>query len=57
MLREVLNERLDNAIKRVPYNNLCELRLRANNSAIVNIMGENYYLKDYELSKKEENAI
>lgn len=57
MLSEVLSERLSKALSKVPYSNLCELRLRADNPVVVNIVGENYYLNDNELSKDNSNAI
>lgn len=57
MLREVLSERLYSAISKIPYKNLCELRLRVDNPVVVNIAGENYYLNDKELSKSNVNAI
>ena len=57
MLREVLSERLYSAISKIPYGNLCELRLRVDNPVVVNIAGDNYYLNDNELSKNNTNAI
>ena len=57
MLSEVLNSRISEALNKIPYNNLCELRLRADNPIIVNILGENYYLNDTEISKNSNNAI
>ena len=49
MLSSVLSERLYKAVSKIPYNNLCELRLRVDNPVVVNILGENYYLNDNEL--------
>ena len=57
MLSSVLSERLYKAVAKIPYNNLCELRLRVDNPVVVNILGENYYLNDNELSKDNCNAI
>ena len=57
MLRNVLNDRLYDAISKIPYNNLCELRLRIDNPVVVNILGDNYYLNDSSISKDVTNAI
>ena len=57
MLRNVLNDRLYLAISKIPYNNLCELRLRTDNPVIVNVLGENYYLNDNSISKDISSAI
>ncbi len=57
MLKEILSERLYSAVTKIPYKNLCELRLRLDNPVVVNIDGENYYLNDNELSKSNANAI
>lgn len=57
MLSNVLTNRLSEAINKIPYNSLCELRLRVDNPVVVNILGENYYLGDNELSKSSDNAI
>ena len=57
MLRNVLNDRLYDAISKIPYNNLCELRLRIDNPVVVNILGDNYYLNDSSISKDVANAI
>lgn len=57
MLENYLPNKISLALNKIPYKNLCELRLRANSPSIVNIMGENYYLKSDELSKKSENSL
>ena len=57
MLNNLLTDRLSNALSKVPYDNLCELRLRVDNPVVVNIFGENYYLNDNQLSKDNSNAI
>lgn len=57
MLRNYLPDNVFQALSKVPYNALCELRLRANSPAIVNILGENYYLCRDNLSKSKENAL
>ena len=44
MLEKYLSVDLSKALDNIPYNNLCELRLRENNPVVVNVMGENYYL-------------
>jgi len=57
MLKNILGDRLYSAVSKIPYNNLCELRLRSNNPVIVSVMGENYYLTYENLSKSNANAI
>lgn len=57
MLENYLPNRISIALNKIPYKNLCELRLRANSPSIVNIMGENYYLKSNELSKNCDNSL
>lgn len=57
MLKGLLTDRLYSAISKIPYNNLNELRLRADNPVIVNISGENFYLNDNELSKNDSRSI
>ncbi len=57
MLENILPNRISLALDKIPYQNLCELRLRANMPSVANIMGENYYLKTNELSKNCDNAI
>ncbi len=57
MLRDVLTDRICSAISKIPYSNLCELRLRLDNPIIVNYSGENYYLTDNSLSKDCSEAI
>lgn len=57
MLENILPNRISLALDKIPYKNLCELRLRANMPSVANIMGENYYLKNNELSKNCDNAI
>lgn len=57
MLKTVLSDRLYCAVSKIPYNNLCELRLRTDNPVVVNILGDNYYLSDNSISKDVTNAI
>ena len=57
MLKTVLGDRLYCAVSKIPYNNLCELRLRTDNPVVVNILGDNYYLSDNSISKDVTNAI
>lgn len=57
MLGNILPTSIGEAVNKIPYNSLCELRLRANSPAIVNILGENYYLASNSISKNMENAL
>lgn len=57
MLENYLPNKICLALNKIPYKKLCELRLRANLPSVVNIMGENYYLKSGELSKDSNNSI
>lgn len=57
MLENIIPDRIWGALKKVPYKSLCELRLRAENPVIVNVMGDNYYLTPDSLSKDITNAF
>lgn len=57
MLSNLLPHRISMALKKIPYNTLCELRLRNNNPIIVNILGQNYYLGENSLIKDKNNAL
>ena len=57
MLGNVLPASIGDAVNKIPYNSLCELRLRANSPAIVNILGENYYLTPNSLTKNMDSAL
>lgn len=57
MLDSYLPKKISVALERIPYKSLCELRLRADCPSIVNICGENYYLRYADLSKNEINSI
>ena len=57
MLENYLTNNLAKAITKIPYNSLCELRLRQDNPAVVNILGESYYLTNDRLVNSPENAI
>lgn len=57
MLENYLPSKISLALNKIPYKNLCELRLRANLPSVVNIMGENYYLKNGELGKDDVNSL
>ena len=57
MLKNILSVELCDALNKIPYNSLCELRLRQNNPAVVNVLGENYYLTNANISKSSQNAI
>jgi len=56
MLENYLPKSLVNTIDKIPYNSLCELRLRADNAVMVNILGENYYLCENCVSQNMEQA-
>ena len=56
MLENYLPRSLANTIEKIPYNSLCELRLRADNAVMVNILGENFYLCENCVSKNIEQA-
>ena len=57
MLENILPIELSKALNNIPYKNLCELRLRADDYVIVNILGENYYLCEDKLSMASINAL
>lgn len=57
MLKSYIPENLYNAINNIPYDSLCELRLRSENAVVVNILGDNYYLCNDKLSKSLEDAV
>ena len=57
MLQNVVPDNIYKAINKLPYNSLCELRLRENSPVIVNILGENFYLNNESISKYSSNAL
>lgn len=57
MLEKYLFSDLSNALDKVPYNQLCELRLREGSPVIVNISGENYYLGKNNMTKNSNEAL
>ena len=57
MLESVLPKSVYNGIKNIPYNALCELRLRSEDNVIVNIKGDNYYLNENTFSKSSIDGI
>lgn len=57
MINNFLPNRISSALDKIPYKSLCELRLRVDSPAVVNILGDNYYLSDSELSKESKNSI
>lgn len=57
MLDSILPTKISNALNKIPYNSLCELRIRANNPTIVNILGENYFLCNTQLSKISNESL
>ncbi len=57
MLEKYLFSDLSNALDKISYDQICELRLREGNPVIVNILGENYYLGRDNLTKNESEAL
>lgn len=57
MLKNILPSDVYNAINNIPYESLCELRIRSNNAIIVNILGENFYLTNNGYKKDSNNSI
>ena len=57
MLEKYLSMDLSKALDNIPYNNLCELRLRENNPIVVNILGDNYYLSRDDIEKSPDKAM
>lgn len=57
MINNFLPNRISAALDKIPYKSLCELRLRVDSPAVVNILGDNYYLSQSELSKDSNNSI
>lgn len=57
MLDNYLPSRIASALDKIPYNSLCELRLRAECPVVANIMGENYYLSSDILSKDANSSL
>ena len=57
MLEQYLSTEISNALNNIPYEKLCEIRLRANNPIIVNILGQNYYLTKNSYSFSSDEAI
>lgn len=57
MLNNYLPNTISNALDKIPYDSLCELRLRAGNPSVVNVLGENYYLCANKLSKSSDCAM
>jgi len=57
MLKSCLPKQIIDALDKVPYNSLCELRIRANNPLVVNILGENYFLGKEKLSKSSSDSL
>lgn len=57
MLEKYLSVDLSKALDNIPYNNLCELRLRENNPVVVNVLGENYYLSRDDIEKSPDKAM
>ena len=57
MLNNILPTKISLALDKIPYNSLCELRLRADSPTVVSIRGENYYLSPESLSKSSSEAV
>ena len=57
MLDNYLPNNIANALNAIPYNSLCELRLRVNDYVIVNICGTNYYLNSLGYSEDYNDAL
>ena len=57
MLDNILPIDIMSAIKKIPYESICELRLRANNPIVINVVGENKYLDYSGLSSSASNSI
>lgn len=57
MLEKYLFSDLSSALDRIPYQNLCELRLREGGQVVVNILGENFYLTKTDLTKQRSDAL
>ena len=57
MLEQYLPSRISNAIDNIPYNSLCELRLRSDNATLVNILGENYFLGSNMFTKSSQDSL
>ena len=51
MLDNLLPTRISNVLDKLPYESICELRLRADSPIVVNLQGENYYLNESSISK------
>lgn len=57
MLNQYLPFRIIKALNNIPYKGLCELRLRADSSVVVNFAGENYYLSSENISKDQVDSL
>lgn len=57
MLEKYLFSDLSNALDKISYNKICELRLREGNPVVVNVLGENYYLGRDKLTKNSGEAL
>ena len=57
MLSNYLPQSLSSALDKIPYKSLCELRLRADAPAIINVLGQNHYLCSEYASDEPNNAI
>lgn len=57
MLENYLPSYISKALDNIPYNALCELRLRNNDKVVVNIQGQNYYLTDNSFTDVENEAL
>ncbi|MBE5757383.1 MAG: stage III sporulation protein AA [Clostridiales bacterium] len=57
MLENILPQRISDCINGIPYNSICELRLRVDEDTIINIQGENFYLNNNSFSKNKIDNI
>lgn len=57
MLEKYLFSDLSSALDKIPYQNLCELRLREGGQVVVNILGENFYLSKTNLTKQVSEGL
>ncbi len=57
MLEKYLFSDLSSALDKIPYQNLCELRLREGGQVIVNILGQNYYLGKNGVTNEKSDGL
>lgn len=57
MLDKYLPAEISKALDKIPYDALNELRLRCNDDVVVNIQGQNFYLKENSFDVDRENNL